>query len=1081
MKGRMAQTAFLAILGGVAFGADVTWTGKSGDGQWSTPGNWSGNAVPTSKDTAVFDTDGEVTVSLPDSTTSQPLGGISVTKGTVDVGGGLGRIRFYGAPTVIHVESGASLTLSAKRFASTSKPELRKTGGGTFSWTGQLGWLGTEYPFGSVVVEAGVFRNGAAGADGIKFVATNLTVCAGATFAATAAIDGKLSGVPVSMAQGAVLSLIGAFDGSVKSLSGAGSVLHSGDGTAKLSAPLAGDFELEDAAGMSLVLTTDAGNRLVVANADTLATTALTCNGDGLAFRGGIGTFRIGSLTSNGSVANVDLDGEPVRMLGASGAAYLQDLLTVTDDWGVGYASGAAAAKLSVTGGTVRLGGASARPAVSELEVTEGILELTRNFTKQADATALTLAADGATLRVLPYADGNGAIALPYVAGTLAVGEKGARLEHGCAEMPYPGYGSDTCKLTWNFSSETAAGLATDGGLSFAWPYHLELTKPQAVKGPFIAADGEIGVKSAAGPTAFGAGDFTLGSAYVYIDAKDADVGLRLAAGTGARFTYGRGGALCLAVSGTTQGQTVTVGPDDAAASPIVRAGKGAALFVTRQTNNAKIDGGIGRMLANGGVATYANGLVKESFFACSKVGGSNELAYQVDLMKYDATLGFVRCNDLYTAFGESGENSIALATDGAAVAENGEKAILALVVNGSTKDAKPLVVGAGGRLTVGNGTDPALVALNSSGGYGGARVTGTGTIDFRAGEAVIATATYDADHASEANRTCIEPTIAGSGGVTYVAMPGLTHPAIRILGSNTYSGGTYVSGVRLEPGTATAFGTDCVDVGGGMNWGGQICFVKANLAFANSFRLHGNGVRGYGSASLNVDLGALNVRANTTLDGAVAIDGEARVFVASNRTATVNGVVSGGKLKLMQSAGRLVLANANTYAGGTALAAGSTLVLRQAASAGTGEVLVDASTLELDNDADAAFANALRGNGTVKLCGAGAADFTGAVDPGLTLDLNGGGRTFVALPAFGRIANSSATRATLELAGNLGTVAWSGAEIVDAATTDLVVGDGTTLDLGDTTLTVRRLTGAVVNGTVNELNPRGGLMLFVR
>ena len=34
--------------------ANVSWTGKAGDGQWGTAGNWSTGTVPTSADVALF-------------------------------------------------------------------------------------------------------------------------------------------------------------------------------------------------------------------------------------------------------------------------------------------------------------------------------------------------------------------------------------------------------------------------------------------------------------------------------------------------------------------------------------------------------------------------------------------------------------------------------------------------------------------------------------------------------------------------------------------------------------------------------------------------------------------------------------------------------------------------------------------------------------------------------------------------------------------------------------------------------------------------------------------------------------------
>ena len=55
----------------VVSAADRTWTGDAGDGKWSTPGNWSGQAVPASGDTVIFDG----TAIIPDSTVDADFGG----------------------------------------------------------------------------------------------------------------------------------------------------------------------------------------------------------------------------------------------------------------------------------------------------------------------------------------------------------------------------------------------------------------------------------------------------------------------------------------------------------------------------------------------------------------------------------------------------------------------------------------------------------------------------------------------------------------------------------------------------------------------------------------------------------------------------------------------------------------------------------------------------------------------------------------------------------------------------------------------------------------------------------------------
>ena len=79
MKYRVSSVAFRAALAaglvvfghGVASAADLTWTGDAGDGKWSTPGNWSGQAVPGVNDIAIFDG----TANIPDATVDADYAG----------------------------------------------------------------------------------------------------------------------------------------------------------------------------------------------------------------------------------------------------------------------------------------------------------------------------------------------------------------------------------------------------------------------------------------------------------------------------------------------------------------------------------------------------------------------------------------------------------------------------------------------------------------------------------------------------------------------------------------------------------------------------------------------------------------------------------------------------------------------------------------------------------------------------------------------------------------------------------------------------------------------------------------------
>ena len=56
-KQRWTALAFLAFSTGAVTAADITWTGTAGDSSFSTPGNWSGNAVPGAGDNVLVGPD----------------------------------------------------------------------------------------------------------------------------------------------------------------------------------------------------------------------------------------------------------------------------------------------------------------------------------------------------------------------------------------------------------------------------------------------------------------------------------------------------------------------------------------------------------------------------------------------------------------------------------------------------------------------------------------------------------------------------------------------------------------------------------------------------------------------------------------------------------------------------------------------------------------------------------------------------------------------------------------------------------------------------------------------------------------
>ena len=770
-----------------------------------------------------------------------------------------------------------------------------------------------------------------------------------------------------------------------------------------------------------------------------------------------------------------------------------EPMFTRPRPYGVVWTDGSTAAENAVAGGTLRLGGSTASK-LNALTVRDGgVLELLTGWSA-AENSAQEIALDGGTIRIRH--NKAQAFNVPSNASAvdwrIKVGEKGARID-GEHEQTFSS-SSSYRGISWYLTAETAEGLETDGGIEFAYPGYLKFYRSQAVSGPVAISDGfqqlEPGMFSEGlGGSVFGTGDFTLDCGWLQVDANN-DQGLKLASGAGAKFTYGRSAALCTRMAGKAAGyvQTFTIGPADATSSPIVRKGKGSVLLLaTGVTSSAPYvgDSKSGQTFVNGGVETYENGLVKGSIFSYTR-NGSSDANYHYELMKYDAEKGLVEATDLYNPGLEGGADAIAylnVATAEYAVPENETRSARAVVVFGSARTDIPLTVNAGAILKVGDGANPAPFILNRVGGYGGVRIDGSGTIDFGTSEGVFAV--NNRTEQGDTHNTRINPVIAGSGGVTFYGALGASYPFVFVNNDNTYSGGTWITGVQIRPKTAGAFGTGLVDVGGSYSSGGQVRFVTDGLTFTNDFKLKGYGVKGYDNGIDYTDNGALFFAVSTKLTGAVEIDGSARV-TTRNAEASVRGelagVVSGGKLKLMRGGeAAVVLSNHNTYTGGTEVVA-STLALKYGDSAGTGEIWADSSAIVFENADDIIVSNRFSATGTVKLRGEGGVKFAALGDvSGAMLDVDGGIRPLADLPdGFPVCTNSAALPATLALAEGVNRMPCDLAgEFILQVDSDAI------LNLGGRTVTVKKIKGRGALGVVNgELiaPPRNmGLMMIVR
>lgn len=219
-------------------------------------------------------------------------------------------------------------------------------------------------------------------------------------------------------------------------------------------------------------------------------------------------------------------------------------------------------------------------------------------------------------------------------------------------------------------------------------------------------------------------------------------------------------------------------------------------------------------------------------------------------------------------------------------------------------------------------GASSAAISLNGGTlAQGAADVTGThiitvgasgGTIDVGSRQYFLNTANL----------------LTGSGALAVSGAGG----SLRLGLNNSFSGTTAVNSAALvEVQNATGLGTSAVTV----NSGGEL--VASNINMANALTANGGSTLSFDNGNSGVFSGAVSLVSGTTT---VALRDWYSTSTARN--GTISGVISGaGGLAVNSGSGSgsvLTLSSANSYAGGTALNAG-TLVLGNATAAGSGAI----------------------------------------------------------------------------------------------------------------------------------------------
>jgi T5SS/PEP-CTERM-associated repeat protein/autotransporter-associated beta strand protein len=372
-------------------------------------------------------------------------------------------------------------------------------------------------------------------------------------------------------------------------------------------------------------------------------------------------------------------------------------------------------------------------------------------------------------------------------------------------------------------------------------------------------------------------------------------------------------------------------------------------------------------VISNGGAVVASSGAI---IGASGTSSNNSVLVTGADSLLYGSS-------GLFFGYGGS-DNSLVISDGGTVVTDNSSaigfsatssnNSVLVTGANSRLFNLTGLAVGyeGSGSLTVANGGSVAAIgieiasAIGSSGtlnigSFGGSDTAGTidaptiafaPTITFGLGTGAI--------NFNQSNSTTISAAISGNGSLNQLG----TGTTI-LSASNSYSGGTWISGGTLTAGNLYAFGTGAVTIGlntfldmanysiantltnnggtilnAGTISGGDFSAGTTDLSGNNSTVAEVSGtatvnVSGSGTTISNVAGGTVNVNgADTTIQsyngGDVGVD---RGLIVAMNDGTSSGVISGNGGMTKSSAGTLTLGGVNTYTGATTVGSGLLVV----------------------------------------------------------------------------------------------------------------------------------------------------------
>ena len=1124
MNANIVKSTFaflLAISAGIVSAAqgDVfTWTGAE-DNYWTNKNNWAEGKIPNGMSKAIFDPGEGKTIYI--NMRNRGWGSTSTWPNVYEFKSGnvyfSTYIRYTGngntSPGVFYVAEGAKAVISNELFTANGSACMKKTGKGDLICVGKFA-VNAAIP--QVTVEEGLFRYIQGDSYSLKNV-NRVTIKSGATFypsggGATLG-DGNLV---IAIENGGVFKAsCGGYNypNTIDHLEGEGTVEQAGsyDYGLKIKGTTAGEAFSGNFSGNIQVNFMPSDKPMIIGGTETLSTLNLCTLSDNVRFLPSEKPYVISSLRLNetgGKYTALDTNGNPVSVkvksrvtISGTDMELAFDKLYTPEYYGFYWGADNCA-----------------------ITITKGLYCRTPSVLKNIDTTRKLPAPEGMVMRVghngskitmmggeLWLKTSDSECQMPKVfdhfGGDLAffganakgickdatplspavLNLRGGRIlvdmhdmyQYGTTLFPntnafrvvvhekpavfkavnHTASSGEDRIITIARPVESGMNEGKDGGLTIEGGTVFEFPRPVLLNGPFTALDGEILLdnKSDTETTAsfFGTGDVNFGNVkFRFPDNPASSKTVKFATDEGASFCVKGASQFTFKKSSSALSQNVEIGGD------LVRT-RGGVLFLAEHgcaggfQSTFKVNGGVElneALLTKTPILFRDPSALKHRFATCAE----------------DARI--VPLTDVATSLNDADGKKAVVLSSAAELSAGEEKSVAALMID----DVK-LKLNAGSKINVGVGDDPAFVVWNKT--YTGGKLPeGSGTVDFGAREGVVVIDSRISDYATFP----LPFTLAGSGGITFISAPEKEYKYLKLTGSNIYTGPTVINSIRVEPCTSSAFGSGEVHVGGGERAGGRVYFGTP-VTLANDFFVSGRGIN---KSVYSETSGAFVFAADVTLTGDITLEGETRMALVSSARGTLSGSVKGGGfLSLYPGSGTLVLSGENTYTGGTEVVS-ATLAVTRTGSLGSGEVVLDNGTLAFENTTAISLTNTVSGVGTVALKGSAPVTFR-CEKSSLTaaLDLCGTEQTFTEMPPFGTITNSLPKKATIALAANLGTVDWPEVEL--GGRISLAVGEGTVLDLGGRTVDVFRLeidtASRVVNGTVNEERPIGGMSIIVK